>query len=426
MTQAPPAGGVRAFLKRHAIDTRTLRYPAYRRLFIGNAFGFFGYQFTAVAVYKQMYDITGSDLWVGLLGLAGLVPLVAFSLWGGAVADAFDRRRVLVISSFTMWAATLGLLTQALLDPNNRYLILVLVAVQAGAFAVTTPTRSAIVPRLMPAEEVASAQTLSFTMANASTVAGPLAAGLLVAAYPIGWAYAVDAVAYTIVLWAAFRLPALPVETTAEKASRFREIAAGLKYLAGSQLIMLTFAIDIAAMVLALPRALFPGVAATRFGEGSLGWLFAAIAIGSVAAGLFSGWINRVHRQGVALVGAVVVWGLAVAAAGAAPWLWLAVLMLAVAGAGDLVSAVYRQTLLLTYAPDEMRGRLQGVFIVVVAGGPRLGDLRAGATAAVAGATFSWTAGGLACIVVVVVVALAVPAFLRYDAAAAAPAKTAP
>jgi MFS family permease len=414
VTQAPAAGGLRGFLKRHAIDTRTLRYPAYRRLFIGNAFGFFGYQFTAVAVYKQMYDITRSDLWVGMLGLAGLVPLVAFSLWGGAVADAFDRRRVLVFSSLTMWAATLGLLGQALLGQNNRYLILVLVAVQAAAFAVTTPTRSAIVPRLMPADEVASAQTLSFTMANAATVAGPLAAGLLVAAYPISWAYAVDAVAYTIALWAAFRLPELPVENTTGKAGRFKEIAAGLKYLAGSQLIMLTFAIDIAAMVLALPRALFPGVAATRFGEGSLGWLFAAIAIGSVAAGLFSGWINRVHRQGVALVGAVVVWGLAVAAAGAAPWLWLAVVMLAVAGAGDLVSAVYRQTLLLTYAPDEMRGRLQGVFFAVVAGGPRLGDLRAGAMAHLTGATIAWVGGGLAAAAVAVLLAAVFPALLRY------------
>jgi MFS family permease len=344
------------------------------------------------------------------------VPLVAFSLWGGAVADAFDRRRVLLISSVIMWVATLGLFGQAVLDVRSRYLILVLVAIQAAAFAVTTPTRSAIVPRLMPADEVASAQTLSFTMANASTVAGPLAAGLLVAAFPIGWAYAVDALAYTIALWAAFRLPALPIENADDRAtaSRFKEIAAGLKYLAGSQLILLTFAIDIAAMVLALPRALFPGVAATRYGEGSLGWLFAAIAIGSVAAGLFSGWINRVHRQGVALVGAVVVWGLAVAAAGAAPWLWLAVLMLAVAGAGDLVSAVYRQTLLLTYAPDEMRGRLQGVFFAVVAGGPRLGDLRAGAMAHLTGATIAWVGGGLAAAAVAVLLAAVFPALLRY------------
>jgi MFS family permease len=185
----------------------------------------------------------------------------------------------------------------------------------------------------------------------------------------------------------------------------------------------MSFVVDIIAMVFAMPRALFPEVAETRFGgEQAVGWLFAAIAIGAVVGGLSSGWIGRVHRQGLALTGAIVAWGAAVALSGLARTLWLTVTLLAVAGAADLVSAVFRQTILQVYAPDEMRGRLQGVFIVVVAGGPRLGDLRAGATAAVAGATFSWVAGGVACVVVVVLAALAVPTFLRYDARSTAPA----
>jgi len=170
-------------------------------------------------------------------------------------------------------------------------------------------------------------------------------------------------------------------------------------------------------MVLAMPRALFPEVAEERFGgPAAAGWLFAAIAIGSVVGGLLSGWIGRVRRQGAALVGAVVVWGLAVAAAGLAGDLWLVVALLAVGGAADLVSAVYRQTILQTYAPDELRGRMQGVFIVVVAGGPRLGDLRAGASAAAFGVTWSWVGGGIACVVVVLVLAAAVPALVRYRA----------
>jgi MFS family permease len=176
----------------------------------------------------------------------------------------------------------------------------------------------------------------------------------------------------------------------------------------------MSFAVDIAAMVLAMPRALFPAAADARFG-GNVGPLYAAIAIGAVVAGMSSGWIGRVRRQGVALVFAIVGWGGAVALSGLAHQLWLAVLLLAVAGAADLVSAVYRQTILQTYAPDEMRGRMQGVFVAVVAGGPRLGDLRAGATAAATSTTFSWVGGGLACMIVVAVAGFFVRPFWRYD-----------
>jgi MFS family permease len=401
-----------ATLRRHAIDTRPLRIPAYRRLFAGTAVSFFGYQFTAVAVPIQVYALTRSALWVGLLGLAGFVPLVIFSLWGGALADALDRRRVLLVSSLVMWSATLGLLVQALLRLRSPTLILALVAVQAAAFAITTPSRSSIMPRLIPEAEVAAANTLSFTTANAATVVGPLLAGVVVANLDIWVAYAVDAAAFTVALWAALRLPPVPPEKSA--GARFRDIRDGLAYLARSPAILLTFAIDIAAMVLALPRALFPAVAAHQFGAGSIGWLYSSIAIGSVLAGVTSGWVSRVRRQGLAVVVAVVAWGLAVAAAGAAPWLWAVVGLLAVAGAADMISAVYRQTMLLTYAPDEMRGRLQGVFFAVVAGGPRLGDLRAGAMAEVTGTTVAWISGGIAAAGVAGLLAIVFPALRRY------------
>jgi MFS family permease len=177
--------------------------------------------------------------------------------------------------------------------------------------------------------------------------------------------------------------------------------------------LLLTFAIDIAAMVLAMPKALFPVVADERFGPSSLGWLYASIAIGAVLAGLTSGWIGRVRRRGVALVLAVVGWGLAVAAAGAVPWLWACVAFMALAGAADMISGVYRQTVLLS-APDEMRGRLQGVFFAVVAGGPRLGDLRAGSVADATSASFSWVSGGIAAAVVAVLLGLTFPVLLRY------------
>jgi hypothetical protein len=285
--------------------------------------------------------------------------------------------------------------------------------------AVAMPTRSAIIPRLVDPDEVAQANTLGFTAATAASVFGPLAAGLIVSGHTVAWAYAVDAASFTGAFWATLRLPALPPAHGGTRRGGWADVAFGLRYLAGTPVLLLSFAIDIAAMVLAMPRALFPAAAEGRFAGGSnaVGWLFAAIALGSVLAGLTSGWIGRVRRQGVALVAAVVCWGLAVAAAGLVHQLWLAVLLLAVGGAADLVSAVYRQTMLQTYAPDELRGRMQGVFTAVVAGGPRLGDLRAGAMAAPAlglGVAGSWVIGGLAASVVAVVLAVSFPALLRY------------
>jgi MFS family permease len=415
-----------ARLRRLAIDTTPLRHPPYRRLFVGQGVSFVGYQVTAVAVPVQVYALTRSSFWVGILGLVGLVPLVVFGLWGGAVADAVDRRRLLLLASAATWLVTLGLLGQALFGVRSLLLILVLVAIQSAAFAVASPTRNAILPRLLGRELVPAANTLNFTVTNVGTVAGPLLAGVVIAkAGGFAAAYAIDAVLFTVALYAALRLPALPPVAAADQLARpgLRSVVDGLRFIATRPVLLMSFAVDLIAMIFAMPRALFPEVAETRFGGGeAVGWLFAAIAIGAVVGGLSSGWIGRVRRQGVALTAAIVGWGIAIALSGLAQALWLAVVLLAVAGAADLVSAVFRQTILQVYAPDEMRGRLQGVFVVVVAGGPRLGDVRAGATAAVAGATFSWVAGGIACAVIVVLVALLVPTFLRYDSRSTVPA----
>lgn len=402
--------------RRVVIDTRPLRHPSYRRLFVGNATSFFGSQFTAVAVPVQMFALTGSSLWVGYLGLAGLLPLLVFALWGGALADVLDRRRLLLDSSLVMWAGTLGLLVQALMRLDSPVLLLLLVAVQSTGMAVSSPTRNAIIPRLVPVAEVPQANTLSFTASTGASVIGPLAAGALIR-YDVAWAYAVDAGTFTVALWAAMRLPAMPVERAPGTHRAAAGVLSGLRYLAATPLLLLSFAADIAAMVLAMPRALFPEVAGARFGgPAAVGWLYAAIALGSVVAGLTSGWISRVRRQGGALLAAVVVWGLAVAAAGVAGRLWVCVLLLAVGGAADLVSAVYRQTILQTTAPDELRGRMQGVFTAVVAGGPRLGDLRAGAMGAALGTGTAWVAGGLAAAAVAVLLALVFPTLRRYRA----------
>lgn len=405
--------------RRIAIDTTPLRHTAYRRLFVGQAVSFVGFQVTAVAVPVQVYDITRSSFWVGVLGLVGLLPLIVFGLWGGAVADAVDRRKLLLVSATLTWAVTLGLLVQALLGMSSVGLLLALTGVQSAAFAVSSPTRNAIIPRLLERPLVPAANTLNFTVSNFGTVAGPLLAGVIIArGGGFSAAYATDAVLFTVALYAAVRLPPLPpLEGSVATRPGLRSVVDGLRFIGTRPVLLMSFVVDIIAMVFANPRALYPELAEVRFGgPAAVGWLFAAVSIGAVVGGLSSGWIGRVRRQGLALTLAVVGWGIAVALAGIGSVLWLTVALLAVAGAADLVSAVLRQTILQVYAPDEMRGRLQGVFVVVVAGGPRLGDLRAGATAAAAGATFSWVAGGIASVVLVVLVVACVPVFLKYDA----------
>jgi MFS family permease len=414
--------------KSWVIDVRPLRVTAYRRMWVGNGLSFFGFQFTSVAVPVEMYAITNSSGWVGLLGIAGLVPLLIFGLWGGAAADVVDRRKLLLASSMLAWAATLGLLVQALFSVNSGWLLLALTAVQSAGFAISSPTRQAIIPRIVSPGLVPAANTLAYTTTTAGGVLGPLAAGLIFAVSGTGTgvtvAYAVDALLFTVSFWATWKLPPIPPvehEPGEEKPTAgLRGILVGLRFLVTQPVLLLSFAVDIVAMVFAMPRALFPEVAADRFGgEGAVGWLFAAIAIGSVLGGLTSGWIGRVKRQGVALVIAVVGWGVAIGFSGLAHSLWLMVLLLAVGGAADLVSAVYRQSILQVYAPDRLRGRLQGVFTVVVAGGPRLGDLRAGATADLTSTTASWAGGGFAAAGLAVVLAVAFPALVKYRPPAA-------
>ena len=415
----PP--GARGLLRHHAVDTRPVRIVAYRRLLLGQATAFVGSMLTQVAVPVQVYAISRSSLYVGFVGLAGLAPIVIFGLYGGAIADAMDRRLLYLWSSIGTWLVTLALLLQTLLDVRNVGLILGLVVVQSATFAVASSARGSIIPRIVPADLVPAANTLNFMLGNVGGVLGPLIAGVLVSLnHGFEYAYAIDGLLFFAALYSALRLPPIEPGSTSLGRAGFRSVVDGLRFIAERPVLIMSFGVDIVAMVLAMPRSLFPEVAAERF-HGSVGLLYAAIPIGAVVAGLSSGWIGRVHRQGVALTVAIVGWGGCVAISGLARQLWLVVALLACAGAADLISAVYRQTILQTYAPDEMRGRMQGVFIAVVAGGPRLGDLRAGATAAGTSATFSWVGGGIACMAVVIVAAAAVRPFWRYDAHLATP-----
>lgn len=414
---AEPARGIAALIRRQAVDTRPLAIPPYKRLLIGQGTSFIGSMLTAVAVPVEVYKLSGSSLAVGMVGLVGLVPLVGFGLYGGAVADAVDRRTLYLFSSLGTWVVTLALLLQAVLHVNSVPVLLGLVAVQSGTFAMGSSARGAIIPRIVPMELVPAANTLNFTVGNIGQVLGPLVAGAVLSlSNGFIWAYGTDAVLFTAALYSCFRLPPIPPTGERVGALGLSSVVDGLKFIGANPVLLMSFLVDIVAMVLAMPRSLYPEVAADRFG-GNIGPLYAAIAIGAVVAGLGSGWVGRVVRQGRALTLAIVAWGTAIALSGLAHSLWLVVVLLAVAGAADFVSAVYRQTILQTYAPDEMRGRMQGVFIAVVAGGPRLGDVRAGGTAAVTGATVSWVGGGILCVVIVIVAGLMVRPFWGYSTA---------
>ena len=405
-----------------AIDTAPLRNPAYRRLFGGVAATMLGQQMTLVAVPFQVYALTRSSLLVGVTSIVALVPLIVFGLLGGAIADAMDRRRLMLITSTGAAVTSTLLAVQALLPGGGNLAVLwVLAACVSGFAAVNQPTRSAVIPALVGPEGVAGANALAMTVRQAGVIVGPLLAGVLIGVGDLFLAYTVDAVGFVLAVLLLRGLPALPPGHAAgplRLRSAVRGVGEGFAFLRTQPVLLMTFVVDIIAMMFAWPQAVFPELSQTRFAESpnSLGWLFAGVSLGALAMGLTSGWVSRVDRQGAVVLGAIVVWGLAIIGFGLAPALWVAVLCLALAGAGDMVSAVLRTSMLQLAAPEGMRGRMQGVFIVVVAGGPRLGDLRAGALASAASVSVAMVSGGVVVVVAMAVVALAVPSFRLFRA----------
>ncbi|MCZ2836361.1 MFS transporter [Modestobacter sp. VKM Ac-2985] len=408
-----------------ALDTTPLRNRAFRRVFGGVAVTMLGQQMTLVAVPYQVYELTGSSLMVGLTSVVALVPLVVFGLLGGAIADAMDRRVLMLISS-TGAAVTSALLAlQALLPGDGHISVLwLLVAAVSGFAAVNQPARSAVIPALVGRDQVAAANALAMTVRQAGVVVGPLLAGLLIGLGDLSVVYTIDAIGFVVAVLLLRGLPALPPEGVSgplRLGAAVRGVGEGFAFLRTQPVLLMTFVVDLIAMLFAWPQAVFPELSQTvyRGDANSLGWLFAGVSIGSLLMGLTSGWVSRVDRQGAVVLAAIAVWGVAIIGFGLASTLWLAVLCLAVAGAGDMVSAVLRSAMLQTAAPDEMRGRMQGVFIVVVAGGPRLGDLRAGLMASSVGVTAAMVSGGVVIVVVMAVVAVAVPSFWLFRASRA-------
>jgi len=386
----------------------------YRRLWTGQSVSLMGTQITAVVVPVQVYDLTHSSLDVGLLGLTALVPLIISGLLGATLVDAVDRRRLALCTSVGFSLASTVLLVQQQVHLRQVWLLYVVVAVQNLLTGVDTPARRAFIPRLLRPDQIAPANALSQISFTAAGTVGPLVAGLLLATSGIGSAYLLDVLSFVGSAYALLRLRPMPPAADAGPAG-IGSLFEGMRFLRTQPVVLMTFVADIIAMIFGMPRALFPALAQHRFhsGPGLVGVLYSAVAVGALLGALVGGWFGRVRRQGLAVLLAIAVWGLAIVGFGLTTGVVLALLFLAVAGAADMVSAVFRNTILQMATPDALQGRMQGVFIVVVAGGPRLGDLESGAMAGI-GLEFSVVSGGALCLVGIAILAAAVPSFRRF------------
>jgi MFS family permease len=404
--------------RRVLIDITPLRRSRdFRALIGGELASVLGSQLTAVAVPYQVYRLTHSSLDVGLVSLAALVPLIVGSLIGGSLADAVDRRRMLLAVEALSALCSAGLAINA--DTASAlWPLFLLPAIAAGLSGCDSSARNAVVPNMVRRSEVPAANAMFQSLFQLGGVAGPAVAGLLLAGTGIRFVYWMDVAGYIICMGAVFLIsPQRPAHTG--HTPGVRSVIEGFRYLRGRQAIQGAYVLDINAMVFGMPRALFPALASTVFGGGAttVGFLYAAPGAGALIGAVTTGWVGKVRRQGLAVIIAVIVWGLAITGFGLVSWLPAALVLLAIAGWADVISAVFRNTILQLAAPDELRGRLQGVQMAVVAGGPRLGDLEAGAVATAFGDSTSVISGGLACIAGALLLARLLPGFRRQRAA---------
>jgi MFS family permease len=407
-------------LRAVAMDAGLLRRRRdFRLLVLGQAVSEAGSMLTFVAVPFQVYELTGSSLAVGLLGVAEFAPILVLALVGGALADAFDRRRLVQIAEVGAAVVAGALLANAALPDPQTWLLYLCAALLAAFTALRRPPLDALVPRLVERDELKAAAAVHFTMHNIAFVGGPALAGVLIASAGLEVTYALDAATFlfSLVVLTMMRTP--PARAEALPPS-LRTIGEGVRYAASRQELIGTYLVDMNAMFFGMPMALFPAMAKGYGGAEALGVLYAAPAAGSIVVGLTSGWTRHVHRHGRAIACAAAAWGVAIVAFGLADALWLAVACLAAAGGMDAISGIFRSAIWNETIPDHLRGRLAGVEMISWSSGPTLGNAEAGAVAALAGVRASVIAGGVACVAGTVALALALPRFWRYDSRDAA------
>jgi MFS family permease len=397
------------------LDITPLRGREFRLLFLGQLVSFFGSMITFVALPFQMYELTGSTFAVGALGACEFVPIVTVALVSGALADAFDRKLLVLLSELGSAAVMAALLANSLLDHPHVWVLFVCATVLAGFYALLRPPLDALVPRVVPREQLKAAMALEWVRGNVGMIAGPALGGVLIAAFGVTLTYGIDLTTFLISLGFLSAMRASPPAPDADPPS-LRSIAEGLRYARSRPELMGTYLVDINAMFFGMPQALFPALAAGYGGAEVLGFLLAAPAVGSILVALFSGWTRHVHRHGRAVALAASGWGVAIVGFGFADALWLALLCLAVAGGMDAISGLFRNVIWNETIPDRLRGRLAGVEMISYTSGPTLGNFEAGALASLAGVRASIVSGGVMCVVGTGVVLALIPSFWRYDA----------
>jgi MFS family permease len=399
-----------------ALDIGPLRrHRDFRLLFAGQALSFFGSEITYVALPFQIYQLTHSTLAVGLLSLAEFVPLMLMAFVGGALSDAFDRRRMVQLSELGSGLAIAVLVVNSLLPHPSVAVLFVVAPVLAALYGILRPSLDALVPRLVTREELPAASALEGFRGTLGSIAGPAVAGVVIAGAGLPVAYGLDVATFGASLVALWFMRAVPPPPDAPPVS-LGSIAEGLRYARSRQELLGTYGVDIIAMFFGMPMALFPAIAQRFGGAGVLGLLYAAPAVGSLLATVTSGWVAHVHRHGLAIIVAAATWGTAIIGFGLAPNLALALVGLVIAGGADMVSGIFRGTIWNQTIPDRLRGRLAGIEQVSYTSGPLLGNLEAGVVASLASVRASVVSGGVLCVIGVVLAAVALPAFRRYDA----------
>jgi MFS family permease len=372
---------------------------------------------TFVAVPFQLYHLTGSALQVGLLSICDAVPLLLFAAVGGTIADRLDRRKVVLVTDVGLMACTALLAVNAFVGKPQVWALYVLAFLATSCWSLGAPALRAMMPGLVPPEQLAASQALQSIYGQTAAIVGPALGGVLIAATGVGWAYVIDGTTFAASLATVLRVAPAPVvgEVATQALESLRE---GWRFLRNQPVILGTFALDTNAMVFGMPQALFPAIAAHHFHSGArvVGVLYAAPSAGALLSALTSGWTGHVRRQGVAVAVAIVLWGAAIAGFGFSTALWLGVAMLAVAGFADETSAILRSTILFGNTPDHFRGRMQGFELAQVASTPALGNVEAGVVASLTSLRFSVVSGGIACAVGAVAVLAALPTLFRYDA----------
>lgn len=407
----------RGVLRRIAVDLTPLRISKdFRRLWFGTGISAIGSGITTVAIPFQVYELTGSTFVVGMLGLAALFPLLTVPLYGGAVADAVDRRRLLLLSDIALALVTGGLIVNAMMDEPSVPFLFVAEVLFVAAYGFQRPARNALTARLVPIEQLPAAIAVEDVVSNLARAAGPAAAGLLIAFLGLPGAYTIDLLTFAASLVAIWLLPSMPASPGADRPG-LRSVLEGLRYAKSKKELLGIFLIDSNAMIFGMPSALFPAMGEELGGGATtVGLLYAAPSAGALVASISSGWIGHVRRQGLGVCVAAGLWGVAIVFFGLADAIWLALLCLAAAGAADFVSAVLRSTIMLSVTPDHLRGRLSGIELAQVAGAPQIGNVEAGAVAALTSVRFSIVSGGFLCVAGTVLIAALMPALVKYDA----------